>query len=122
MNSRDEQLTGLRPEISTTPAQNPAEAFQNEVLRPILKFQHVRIAALFQQHLNKRKKNLSGLSLEVRRDYVESAFQKDLTLRNQLTGLTLGFMTQSEWEVFENDKELARRLNNLLVQRIQSTL
>lgn len=122
MNSKDEQLTGLRPKIETTPAENPTEAFQNEVLRPILKFQHERIAALFQQHLDKRKKNLSGLNPEVRRNYVESAFQKDLTLRNQLTGLTLGFMTQAEWEVFENDKEIARRLNNLLVQRIQSTL
>ncbi len=122
MNQYDASLIALRPEVVTSPAQNPAEDFQNKVLRPILKFQHERIVALFQQHLEKRKVNLSGLSPETRKNYVESTFQKDLTLRNQLIGLALGLMTQAEFEHFNQDKALARRLNNLLVQRIQSTL
>ena len=122
MNSKDELLLALRPEIITPPAQNPAEAFQNAVLRPILKFQHERISAIFQQHLQKRKVNLSGLSLEAKKNYVETAFQKDLALRHQLIGLALGMMAGEEWSAFSEDKELARRLNNLLVQRIQSTL
>lgn len=122
MNSRDELLLALRPRIITTPAQNPAEAFQNTVLRPILKFQHERIASIFQQHIQKRKVNLSGISLEARKNYVETAFQKDLALRHQLIGLALGMLTEDEWSAFSEDKELARRLNNLLVQRIQSTL
>jgi len=122
MNPKDESLLALRPQIVTSPAQNPAEAFQNTVLRPILKFQQERIAAIFQQHIQKRKVNLSGINLEARKTYVETAFQKDLALRHQLIGLALGMMTEEEWMEFSEDKELARRLNNLLVQRIQSTL
>lgn len=122
MDQKDELLLALRPVVSTSPAQNPEEEFQNTVLRPILKFQHDRIAAIFQGHLQKRKVNLSGVSLEARKSYVETAFQKDLTLRHQLIGLALGMMTEAEWSEFHTDKELARRLNNLLVQRIQSTL
>lgn len=122
MNSIDEALVALRPEIATSPAQNPAEAFQNSVLRPVLKFQHERISAIFRQHIQKRKVNLSGISLDARKNYVETAFQKDLALRHQLIGLALGMMTEKEWTEFSEDKELARRLNNLLVQRIQSTL
>lgn len=122
MNPKDKLLLALRPEIPTSPAQNPAEAFQNTVLRPILKFQHERIVGIFQQHIQKRKVNLSGISLDARKNYVETAFQKDLALRHQLSGLALGMMTEEEWGAFSENKELARRLNNLLVQRIQSTL
>ncbi|GHB62415.1 glyoxalase [Persicitalea jodogahamensis] len=122
MNQKDKWLLALRPEISTSPALNLAEEFQNSVLRPILKFQHERISALFQAHIQKRKVNLSGISLEARKDYVEAAFHKDLALRHQLIGLALALMTEKEWLAFSSDKELARRLNNLLVQRIQSTL
>ena len=122
MNSKDELRLLLRPKIITSPAQNPAEAFQNIVLRPILKFQHERITGIFQQHIQKRKVNLSGLSIEARKNYVGRTFQKDLALRHQLIGLALGMMTEEEWSVFLENKELARRLNNLLVQRIQSTL
>lgn len=122
MNSKDELRLLLRPDIATSPAQNPAEAFQNIVLRPILKFQHERISSIFQQHIQKRKANLSGISLEARKNYVEMAFQKDLALRHQLIGLALGMMTEEEWSEFSENKELARRLNNLLIQRIQSTL
>ena len=122
MNSKDELRRLLRSEITTSPAHNPAEAFQNTVLRPILKFQHERISAIFQQHIQKRKVNLSGLSVEARKNYVETSFQKDLALRHQLIGLALGMLSEEEWAEFSEDKELARRLNNLLVQRIQSTL
>ncbi len=66
--------------------------------------------------------NLSGVSTEAWKSYVETAFQKDLTLRYQLIGLALGMMTEEEWTEFSGDKELARRLNNLLVQRMQSIL
>lgn len=122
MNSKDDLRLALRPNITTSPAQNPAEDFQNTVLRPILKFQHERIEGIFQQHIQKRKVNLSGLSLEARKNYVETAFQKDLALRHRLIGLALGMLSEEEWLEFSGEKELARRLNNLLVQRIQSTL
>jgi hypothetical protein len=123
VNSKDTALVALRPDISTEPTDNPGEQFQNEVLRPILKFQHQRIAAIFQHHLLKRKVNLNGLSTDGLKSYVEKAFQKDIALRNQLVGVVLGLLTEDEWTVFvSQEKELSRRLHDLLIQRIQSTL
>lgn len=121
MTSKDRALVALRPEIATEPTENAAEQFQNTVLRPILKFQHERIVAIFQHHLFKRKVNLHGLSPDDLKCYVEKAFQKDLALRNQLVGVVLGLMTEEEWKTFmESERELSRRLHDLLIQRIQS--
>ena len=123
MNPKDTALIALRPGIVTEPTENPAEQFQNRVLRPILKFQHERIVGTFEHHILKRKINLGGMAPDDRKSYVEKAFQKDVNLRNQLVGLILGLMTAEEWITFnESERELSRRLHNLLIQRIQSTL
>lgn len=123
MTIHNSNLLALRPVINTEPANNPAEQFQNQVLRPILKFHHERIVAIFQHHILKRKINLSGMAVDEREAYVEKAFQKDITLRNQLVGVVLGLLTQEEWGTFmESERELSRRMHSLLVQRIQSTL
>lgn len=123
MNSKDIALVALRPGITTEPAQNPAEAFQNKVLRPILKFQHERIVAIFEHHVLKRKIPLNGMAPDDQKNYVEKAFQKDLALRNQLQGAVLGLLTDEEWGTFvESERELSRRMHHLLIQRLQSTL
>ena len=123
MNSKDTTLVALRPDIATEPTGNPVEQFQNEVLRPILKFQHERIVALFKHHVLKHKVPLQGMASSDRKSYVEKAFQKDIALRNQVAGVVLGLMTEAEWTVFiAQEKELNRRLQNLLIQRVQSTL
>ncbi len=123
MNSTDAHLLTLRPQIATEPAQNPAEQFQNKTLRPILKFQHQRILALFTHHLQKRKVDLNRMEILDRKQYVVQSFQKDVALRNQLVGVVLGYFTEEEWGIFlEKERELSRRLNDLLIERIQSTL
>lgn len=116
-------LLALRPDITSEPTDNPAEQFQNQVLRPILKFQHERIIAVFRHHVVKRKVNLEKMAPDDQKNYVEKAFQKDIALRNQLVGVVLGLLTEEEWGTFiESERELSRRMHNLLIQRIQSTL
>jgi hypothetical protein len=116
-------LLALRPEIPTEPAQNPAEHFQNTTLRPILKFLHPRIITLFTHHLHKRKVDVQKMDVQDRKMYVLQAFQKDLALRNQLVGCALALFTEEEWATFiASERELSRRLHDLLVERIQSTL
>lgn len=123
MNTKDTNLVALRPDIYTEPTDNPAEQFQNQVLRPILKFQHQRIIAVFRHHISKRKVPLDGMAPDDQKKYVEKSFQKDLALRNQLVGVVLGLLTDEEWGTFmETERELSRRMHNLLIQRIQSTL
>ena len=123
MDLKEENLLALRPDITTEPTDNPAEQFQNQVLRPILKFQHERIVAIFRHHILKRKVNLDGMAPDDQRSYVEKAFQKDIALRNQLVGVILGLLTEEEWGTFiESERELSRRMHSLLIQRIQGTL
>lgn len=123
MTTHDTKLLALRPDIATEPTENPAEQFQNQVLRPILKFQHERIIAIFQHHILKRKVPLAGMAPDDQKNYVEKAFQKDLALRNQLVGVVLGLLADAEWGTFiESERELSRRMHDLLIQRIQSTL
>jgi hypothetical protein len=121
--TKDTALVALRPDIPTELTDNPTEQFQNEVLRPILKFQHERIIAVFRHHIVKRKVPLDGMAPDDQRNYVEKAFQKDLALRNQLVGVVLGLLTEEEWGTFvEWERELNRRMHDMLIQRIQSTL
>ena len=123
MDLKEENLLALRPDITTEPTDNPPEQFQNQVLRPILKFQHERIVAIFRHHILKRKVNLDGMAPDDQKSYVEKAFQKDIALRNQLVGVILGLLTEEEWGTFiESERELSRRMHSLLIQRIQSTL
>ncbi len=123
MKPNDTLLLALRPEVPTEPAQNPAEHFQNTTLRPILKFLHERIVALFAHHLHKRKVDLQKMDVPDRKKYVLQAFQKDQALRNQLVGCALGLLTEAEWAVFvASERELSRRLHDLLIERIKSTL
>lgn len=123
MTLQNSNLLALRPVIATEPTDNPAEQFQNQVLRPILKLQHGRIIAVFQHHVLKHKVPLDGMAPDDQRSYVEKAFQKDVTLRNQLAGVILGLLTEEEWGTFvTSERELSRRMHDLLIQRIQSTL
>ncbi len=79
--------------------------------------------AIFRHHVLKRKVNLDGMAPDDGKDYVEKAFQKDIALRNQLVGVVLGLLTEEEWGTFiESERELSRRMHNLLIQRLQSTL
>lgn len=123
MNIQDTKLIAMRPDIATEPTDNLAEQFQNQILRPILKFQHERIVAIFRHHVLKRKVPLDGMAPDDQKNYVDKAFQKDMALRNQLVGVVLGLLTEEEWGTFiSQEKELSRRMHDLLIQRIQSTL
>lgn len=118
-----EQLLALRPDIPTLEALSTDESFQNQTLRPILKFQHERIIQVFDQHLTRKKVNIQKMEPNDRLNYVEKAFQKDIALRNQLQGVIIGLFTNDEYNLYvASEKELSKRLLNLLTQRIQSTL
>lgn len=107
----------LRPIISTEPTESAAEKFQNDVLRPILKLQHSVLIQLFSQNMPPFK---SKEWTEQKRQITEK-IQKDPYLSALLSGVILGMMTPEEIvEYGENNKEYARRLKSMLLQRILS--
>ncbi len=116
-------LLQLRPTISSasTEKANTLERFQNETLRPILKFQHDLLRSVMQQNFIKRKNEFYKTPEKARATYLEETVRKDLRFRAMLHGIVIGHFTEAEYTTFtENEPELSRRITDLLVQRFQS--
>ncbi|MEM8526792.1 MAG: glyoxalase [Bacteroidota bacterium] len=118
------QLKDLRPEISsidTDAAVTPEEQFQNEILRPILKFQNDLLLQIYKHYLEQRKGQYYKLPNVKEKDaYIQHSIQKDGKLRELLVGMVIGHFTQEEYATFlANEKSIRRRILSLLVQRVQ---
>lgn len=116
-------LKNLRPEIPTILEDNhssAAEEFQNQCLRPILKLQHELLIALFQQYIVKRKNKYHKLTPANQPTYIEQSIRQDLKFKNLLIGTIIGHFTLEEYQRYVGlEKELRRRITDLLIQRIQ---
>ena len=123
MNKR-EQLKAIRPNITSISEENSisaAERFQNQSLRPILKFQNDLLVDLFRQYIKKRKNKYLELIPEKRKEYIAQHIRQDLKFKNLLLGTIIGQFTLEELKVFQlEEKELIRRTTNLIIQRLQS--
>ena len=115
-------ITTIRPELTTDKAKTAGlETFQNETLRPILKFQNDLFIDLFHHYIAKRKGAYHQLSLKERPKYLEHAIRQDLRFKSMLQGVVIGHFTNEEFAAYiENEAELGRRMTDLLVQRIVS--
>ena len=102
---------------------SPAESFQNEVLRPILKSQNELLIAMFRHQINKRKTHFDNFSPEDQFKYIEQTIRKDLNFRSLLLGTIIGHLTPEQYEIFlRYEEELNRRTINMLIQRLQSQI
>ena len=121
--NRDQQIKAIRPiiegiELSTDSGH--AEHFQNDTLRPILKFQNNHLLRVFRHYFEQRKGMFYTLKHNKQLAYIEQAVQKDLRFRHLLTGLLIGHFTEIEWEDYLGDEaELRRRMMTMLVKRMQ---
>jgi hypothetical protein len=117
-----EILISIRPDIQTVTENVIAlEQFQNQTLRPILKFQHELLISVFRHYIEKRKGAFHQLAPKDKPAYLEHAIRQDLRFKSQLLGIVIGHFTQVEFQQYcENEAELSRRLTDLLVQRIVS--
>lgn len=96
------------------------ESFQNNTLRPILKFQNELIIALVNQHLEEK------FLLENKVDkikIIENFIQKHQVIKNQLIGLTIGFFTSTEFEFYiQNQTKINKRISQLIIERVSDQL
>lgn len=117
---RSEHLLALRSEIKLDIERNSLELeqFQNQCLRPILKFQNDALLAVFKSQTIEIPK-----SAKERENFVRHRLQKDTITRNILIGMILGQMTLEELAFYSlNKNELSRRIVTLLTQRILGNL
>lgn len=122
MNTRQLNLTKIRPEFKTTTINenmSSDERFQNLVLRPIVQFQNDLLNAAFINYVTKHKSVFYSLSLEKRIDYIENAIIKDMKFRNSLKGMIIGLFTVEEYLIYiQNSSALNKRMMNLVKQRL----
>jgi hypothetical protein len=115
--TRNETLINLRPEIKfdTSKTSLDAETFQNQTLRPILKWQHDIIIQLL-------KNNFAELIMPIDKKeqvvFMTKYLNKNLVLKQQLIGICIGLFTEDEMAFYlENQKTINPRLNQLLLKK-----
>jgi hypothetical protein len=120
------QLESIRPIIKTITNEKETstmESFQNQTLRPILKFQNSLVLSIFLNHLEKHKQTFQHLTDAKRNEFIEEIIKKDRKINQLLLGIVIGHFTDQEYQSYkENEKELNRRAINMLMQRLQSQL
>lgn len=98
---------------------NDLEMFQNQVLRPILKFQSEHCCKLTIAVCLNLAPDFIDLKSNKREQLVAKVLQGDQPTRSQLIGMILGMMEVDQLEYFiENRKELTMRIHKMLAKRI----
>lgn len=126
MDPRSQKLETLRPSIKrakTAPQSSAEETFQNKTLRPIIKFQHPLLMAIVKQHFEKRKQALHVLSKKKQIAFINSSFDKDQALKQQIKGTVQGFFTLEEYTFYlKNESSLHKRILQICKERVLSHL
>ena len=125
METRDELLAAYKGKTIGLVYENSSaeEKFQNETLRPILKFQNDLFIEVFRNYAIKQKGLFFTLSPEKKMNYVENTIHKDIKFRNSLKGIVIGLFTIDEYhEYIQNSSNLNKRMMNLLIERIKSQI
>ena len=119
------EIKTLRPElfIENSDSTSSIELFQNEVLRPVIKFQHDLIIHLVTAHpLFAPVTNNKGPRLQFQKR-VKDFISGQSTLKNQLIGSIVGLLTEEEITYYAaNPNELNKRIHGMICQRVADTL
>ena len=117
----DSNLKALRPLIDTEDkTTTEIEKFQNEVLRPILKFQHSLLEIEVSKNPLIEKLLKQELTSERKRLLVKGIITKT-EIKYQLIGQITGFLTNTEYQFYySNKKEIDKRIFAMLLDRILS--
>ena len=96
------------------------ENFQNQVLRPILKFQNKLFVNLFLNDCRAHKINFTVLSIEDKQNYIENKLQKDVKLKALFLGTVIGLLTLEEFETYSAyQRHFNKRIIQMLIVRLK---
>lgn len=123
MINRPDKLLKIRPDIKKIEGfdkMNILESFQNQTLRPILKFQNPIILEVYRNYLGTRKGVFYKLSNEGRLDYIKKTLQKDQKIQNYIKGIIIGHFTVEEFNIYnQNRAHINKRIMSLVINRIK---
>lgn len=110
-------------EIPSFEATSDIEKFQNQSLRPILKFQNEVYVAIFSTYVKKLKVDSSKLVQERRNLFMEQSILKNAALKNMLIGITIGLLSNEEIKFYVTEsKELNKRIISMVIERLKNQI
>ena len=121
--NREDKIKGCRPHIASKESKNTSdeEQFQNEVIRPILKFQNELFIKLFLSNCKTYKINFTEFNSEKKHDYINHIFKKDFKLRASFIGTIIALFTLEEFEKYSVNQHLYnKRIIQMLTERLKN--
>lgn len=118
------ELADLRPDIpgAHTEGTKSIEHFQNEVLRPIIKFQHEFILSYFRNNSNFQKLLADKGTRIAFQDKISHFINAQTNIKNQLIGSIIGLLVENELKFyFLHSAEINKRISQMICQRIADT-
>lgn len=124
MDNRAKLLNSILPVIEGTKyTDNDNESFQNDVLRPILKFQNEIIILYFQHFILESKIEFNTLKHSHKVTRVHDLFKTNIQFKQFYLGLIVGYFSVEEFRHYSaNKKEINKRIIAMLIERICSQL
>ncbi len=126
MQDRTSSLLAIRPNIDTIDKSlktKDVEAFQNDVLRPILKFQNDLLLQIFIDYANQYKGIFFKLSNQEKLTYIQQALSTNQRLRSLILGTIVGLFVVEDFGYYKlNSSALNKRIITMTIQRLQSQL
>ena len=126
MQDRTSSLLAIRPNIDTIDKSlktKDVEAFQNNVLRPILKFQNDLLLQIFIDYANQYKGVFFKLSDHEKFSYIQQALSTNQRLRSLILGTIVGLFAVEDFGFYKlNSSALNKRIITMTIKRLQSQL
>ena len=125
MNDRPNDLIKIRPVLNLKKSSQitDEESFQNQTLRPIIKFQSLLLIETYKNYIDNHKNVFYDLSNEKKLDYIENSLNKNQKFRNLLKGMITGLFTIEEYHNYKkNSSSLNKRMMNIILKRLQDNL
>ena len=126
MQDRTSSLLAIRPNIDTIDKSlktKDIEAFQNDVLRPILKFQNDLLLQIFIDYTNQYKGVFFKLSNQDKLSYIQQALSTNQRLRSLILGTIVGLFVVEDYAYYRLSlSALNKRIITMTIQRLQSQL
>lgn len=124
MENREKQLKNILPSIEgNKPTDSPNEAFQNDTLRPVLKFQNDLIIQYFENFIAENKIDFALLKYSHKITKVHDLFKTNIQFKQFYLGLIVGYFTKADFVFYSlNKKEVNKRIIAMLIERICSQI